>query len=175
MWRLRVATPVVAPPRARSSWLVFERAAQFMQQVEQLGIDRLDFVRAEVAQDVVDVGQRAGVVAPVAAVGRLQPLPGVGVEERQGADGRSGGAGRSGFGPERAERRGGGNSAEAKECAPVEIDPRLIRSEHASPLSARGAAPHAVRFSCQARGPLDHAGAREASSAKSLNSSVITG
>ena len=47
------------------------------QQVEQRGIDRLDFVRAEIAQDVVDAIQLFGDVLSVFPVSRLQTLAGV--------------------------------------------------------------------------------------------------
>lgn len=41
------------------------------QHVEQRGIDRLDFVGAEIAQDVVDAGELFGDVLSVFPVGRL--------------------------------------------------------------------------------------------------------
>ncbi len=47
------------------------------QQVEQRGIDRLDFVRAEIAQDVVDAVELFGDVLSVFPIGRLQTLAGV--------------------------------------------------------------------------------------------------
>ena len=47
------------------------------QQVEQRGIDRLDFVGAEIAQDVVDAVELFGDVLSVLPVSRLQALAGV--------------------------------------------------------------------------------------------------
>ena len=47
------------------------------QQVEQRGIDRLDFVSAEIAQDVVDAVELFGDVLSVFPVSRLQTLAGV--------------------------------------------------------------------------------------------------
>ena len=57
------------------------RGAQSMldsrQQVEQRGIDWLDFVSAEIAQDVVDAGELFGDVLSIFPVSRLQTLAGV--------------------------------------------------------------------------------------------------
>jgi hypothetical protein len=47
------------------------------QQVEQRGIDRFDFVGAEIAQDVVDTGELFGDVLSVFPVSRSQTLAGV--------------------------------------------------------------------------------------------------
>jgi len=47
------------------------------QQVEQRGIDWLDFVSAEIAQDVVDAGELFGDVLSIFPVSRLQTLAGV--------------------------------------------------------------------------------------------------
>ena len=47
------------------------------QQVEQRGIDRLDFVSAEIAEDVVDAVQLFGDVLSVFPVSRLQTLAGM--------------------------------------------------------------------------------------------------
>ena len=47
------------------------------QQVEQRRIDRLDFVRAEIAQDIVDAVELFGNVLSVFPVSRLQTLAGV--------------------------------------------------------------------------------------------------
>ena len=47
------------------------------QQVEQRGIDRLDFVSAEIAQDVVDAVELFGDVLSVFPVSRMQTLAGV--------------------------------------------------------------------------------------------------
>jgi len=44
------------------------------EQVEQIGIDRLDFVGAEIAQDIVDAIEFAGNVLAVLPVSRVQAL-----------------------------------------------------------------------------------------------------
>ena len=99
----------------------FERAAQLVQQVEQLRIDRFDLVGAKVAKNVIDFRERIGTVGTAAAVRRLQSLPGMGVEKRQHALrrrhlGKCGGAE-----PRRHHGDSGGSGAEAEEATPIQF------------------------------------------------------
>src|SRR5208337_4130185 len=56
------------------------------EQIEQRGIDRLNFVGAEIAQDVVDAIELAGNVAPIFPVSRGQAFTGMkGVELERAA------------------------------------------------------------------------------------------
>ena len=52
------------------------------QQIEQRGIDRLHFVLTPVAQDEVDLAERAGNVFAVGEVGGLEALAGMQIVER---------------------------------------------------------------------------------------------
>ena len=62
-----------------------EPVMQYGEKVEQAWIDRLDFVRAEIAQQVIDFLQCAGDVAAIFVVNRLEALASVQVVEAERA------------------------------------------------------------------------------------------
>ena len=66
-----------------------ERVVQCEQQVEQFRVDRLDDVDAEVAQQMIEIVQRAARRSRPPAVRGRRAAPGVRVEERQRSLGAS--------------------------------------------------------------------------------------
>ena len=129
MCRLWLATPVWPPPRSRSIVLVcgraiarddvirligLERPAQLVEQIEQLRIDGLLFVDAEVAEQVIQLRQRFGLILAVAAVRHLQPLTRVGVKERQRPVALPGADGHGRLRTARHQGRGGGGGAKPR-------------------------------------------------------------
>src|SRR5271165_3489381 len=104
------------------------------QQVEESGIDRLYFVGAEVAQDVVDSVEFARDVMSIFPVGRLQTLAGMErVELQRAASKLNGGAGKRDC---RNYELCGRNRANAEEAPPRQVREmpglRLCRFPHSS-------------------------------------------
>jgi uncharacterized protein YcbK (DUF882 family) len=63
----------------------FERAAELMEQVEELRVDWLLQAGPEVPQEMVQLSERFRLIDAIATIRNLEALTGVGVEERQDA------------------------------------------------------------------------------------------
>ena len=143
MCRLCVATPVcaaaaLAQHRVRRGRAIarddvkrligLERPAQLVEQIEQLRIDGLLFVDAEIAEQVIQLRQRLGLVLAVAAVHQPQSLTRVGVKERERAVPLHGRRPHGGLRTARHQRRNGGGGANAAEEGTAVQDGAAVRS-----------------------------------------------